>query len=96
MFNIEPSLPYLVGERRSPFMPLHFTQSCPTCGRRLQVHTRLLGQAVSCQHCHAQFLAGIVDDVAPAHDSSQDILARAEAVLRRTEPLGKVAPAVLR
>ena len=65
-------------------MPLHFTQSCPTCGRRLQVHTRLLGQNVACQHCHGQFMAGANDDV-PAHDSSLDLLARAEAMLKRTE-----------
>ena len=64
-------------------MPLHFTQSCPTCGRRLQVHTRLLGQNVACQHCCGQFIAGTSED-APAHDSSHDLLARAEAMLKRT------------
>ena len=65
-------------------MPLHFTQSCPTCGRRLQVHTRLLGQNVACQHCHGQFIAGTSNGTSQ-NDSSHDLLARAEAMLRRTE-----------
>jgi ribosomal protein L37AE/L43A len=69
-------------------MPLHFTQSCPTCGRRLQVHTRLLGQNVACQHCHGQFTAGASED-ASRHDSSHDLLARAEAMLKLTETHGR-------
>ena len=66
-------------------MPLHFTQSCPTCGRRLQVHTRLLGQQVACQHCHAEFTAGANEEALAAGDSSQDLLARAEAMLKLTQ-----------
>jgi ribosomal protein L37AE/L43A len=68
-------------------MPLHFTQSCPTCGRRLQVHTRLLGQQVACQHCHAQFYAGATEESLPSTDSSQDLLARAEVMLKMTQPI---------
>ncbi len=71
-------------------MPLHFTQSCPTCGRRLQVHTRLLGQQVACQHCHAHFCAGISEASSPTPDSSEDVLARAEAMLRRTDPSTRI------
>jgi hypothetical protein len=67
-------------------MPLHFTQSCPTCGRRLQVHAHLLGQQVACQHCHAQFVAGSTDEFSITHDPSHDLLARAEAMLKRTQP----------
>ena len=66
-------------------MPLHFTQSCPTCGRRLQVHARLYGHNVACQHCHAEFVAG-VEEESPQKDSSTDLLARAEAMLKATEP----------
>lgn len=65
-------------------MPLHFTQSCPTCGRRLQVHTRLFGQQVACQHCHAEFTAGANGESAASADASKDLLARAEAMLNLT------------
>jgi len=39
------------------FMPVSFTQSCPTCGRRIQIRASLLGCIVGCQHCHAVFEA---------------------------------------
>lgn len=67
-------------------MPLHFTQSCPTCGRRLEVHTRLWGQRVACQHCHAEFLAGAAEDERSQADSGYSLLARAEAALQRSQP----------
>jgi len=68
-------------------MPLHFTQSCPTCGRRLEVHTRLLGQQVACQHCKAEFVAGSRDDNHDTlSDSSYNLLARVELALQRTQP----------
>jgi len=76
-------------------MPLHFTQSCPTCGRRLQVHTRLLGQNVSCQHCHAEFMAGFQEDNVRSTDRSQDLLARAEAMLKITQPVDPPSPAII-
>lgn len=66
-------------------MPLHFTHSCPTCGRRVQVHTRLLGQKVACQHCHAEFVAGSADDDQSWGDSSDSLLARVEAALKRSQ-----------
>jgi hypothetical protein len=67
-------------------MPLHFTQSCPTCGRRLEVHTRLLGQKVACQHCNAEFFAGFNDDDHLLANPPNDLLARVEAALNRTQP----------
>lgn len=73
-------------------MPLHFTQSCPTCGRRLQVHTRLFGQQVACQHCHAEFTAGSSAEASAVLDSSQDLLARAEAMLKLTQTDALPAP----
>lgn len=71
-------------------MPLHFTQSCPTCGRRLEVHTRLLGQKVACQHCNAEFVAGCSDDEPLATQPTNDLLARVEAMLNQTEPVTPV------
>ena len=38
-------------------MSVRFTQSCPTCGRRIQVRASLMGCEVRCQHCHAVFVA---------------------------------------
>ena len=35
----------------------YFVQSCPTCGRRLQVRIEYLGKEVMCQHCRAHFHA---------------------------------------
>jgi ribosomal protein L37AE/L43A len=67
-------------------MPLHFTQSCPTCGRRVQVHTRLLGQKVACQHCHAEFVASAADDAQSWGDSSYNLLARVDEALKRSQP----------
>jgi len=34
-----------------------FLQTCPTCGRQLQVHVQHLGKMVSCQHCRGRFTA---------------------------------------
>lgn len=38
-------------------MSVRFTQSCPTCGRRIEVRTSLMGCDVRCQHCDAVFVA---------------------------------------
>ncbi|MDR1958663.1 MAG: hypothetical protein LBQ54_06425 [Planctomycetaceae bacterium] len=35
----------------------YFIQSCPTCGRRLQIRVEYLGRDVSCYHCSARFPA---------------------------------------
>lgn len=71
-------------------MPLHFTQSCPTCGRRVQVRASLVGYTVVCQHCSAEFEARSInrtcdsigdDDVG---ESSKDpLMARVEEALKR-------------
>lgn len=75
-------------------MPLRFTQSCPTCGRRLQVPTHLYGKAVACQHCRAEFTAGAKEAVRALRDSSQDLLARAEAMLNLTHGVGSGSPLI--
>ncbi len=69
-------------------MPLQFTQSCPTCGRRLEVPTRLYGETVACQHCCAEFQAGASQAVVGKTDN---LLARVEAALSRSD----AAPMVL-
>lgn len=38
-------------------MSVRFTQSCPTCGRRVQIQASLLGRTVACQHCQGEFVA---------------------------------------
>jgi len=38
-------------------MSVKFTQSCPTCGRRIRIRASLLGYTVACQHCRAEFVA---------------------------------------
>jgi hypothetical protein len=62
-------------------MPLYFKQSCPVCGRRLQVHSRLLGQQIACQHCSAEFYADSGDVNSEESEFSDRLLARAEELL---------------
>lgn len=64
-------------------MVLHFKQSCPVCGRRLEVPTRLLGQTIACQHCCAEFRSG--DEAAQSGRGSlaDELLARVDAALAR-------------
>ncbi len=72
-------------------MPLHFTQSCPTCGRRLEIPTRLLGQTVACQHCLAEFHSHSDDDTNPPWtDPTAALLARVDAALQRSQPKASV------
>jgi hypothetical protein len=78
-------------------MTLRFTQSCPTCGRRVEVRATLLGCTVACQHCRAEFVAepGISMELprgqAVQSDSSDDLMARVEELLQRTDqPTGSL------
>jgi len=68
-------------------MSIRFNQSCPTCGRRVDVRASLLGCAVACQHCGAEFIATANEDLSSLQDSTEDLLARAEAALQRAETL---------
>lgn len=66
-------------------MPLHFKQSCPVCGRRLEVPARLLGHTIGCQHCTAEFRAGEnQEESSSAADGGDALLARVEAILARS------------
>lgn len=35
----------------------YFHQTCPVCGRHLQVAVELLGLTVKCRHCSGRFVA---------------------------------------
>lgn len=71
-------------------MTIRFTQSCPTCGRRVDVRASLLGCEVACQHCGAEFIASANDDLGLNGDSGEALLARAEAALRRAADMVNV------
>ena len=70
-------------------MSIRFTQSCPTCGRRLQIRTSLLGCTVACQHCQAEFVAdsGLQPESrsceSVASDAADPLMTRVEEVLQR-------------
>ena len=72
-------------------MALRFTQSCPTCGRRVEIRAALLGCTVACQHCRAEFVAepGVSIDQPPASmgqaDSSDDLMARVDQLLQQSD-----------
>ncbi len=72
-----------------PEMSVRFTQSCPTCGRRLQIRASLLGCTVACQHCQAEFVADSGGSREPestdtdAMDSSDSLMLRVEQVLEK-------------
>lgn len=56
-----------------------FYQSCPTCGRQLQVEVQYLGRQVHCTHCRCAFVA--CDDVHGRRDGAVSTLERAEQLL---------------
>lgn len=66
-------------------MPIKFTQSCPTCGRRIDVRASLLGCTVACQHCGAEFTATASEETVLRQDSGEELLRRVEQALRRAE-----------
>lgn len=35
----------------------YYLQSCPTCGRHLQIRIEYMGRRVICYHCSASFIA---------------------------------------
>ncbi len=70
-------------------MSVRFTQSCPTCGRRLQIRASLLGCTVACQHCQAEFVADSEAKTLPEssevkpQDSPDELMLRVELALER-------------
>lgn len=65
-------------------MPLtYYLQSCPTCGRRLQIRIEYLGRQVICYHCNGSFIA--LDSEQVNHHSHADYCQPHEPTL--CEPL---------
>ncbi len=63
----------------------YYLQSCPTCGRRLQIRVEYLGRKVVCYHCRAMF-------VAQNPDSQRHVNSDAEEILRRVDELLNAGP----
>ena len=80
-------------------MSIRFTQSCPTCGRRIQVQATLLGHSVACPHCQAEFTANGDQPAVPHSDSGQpaaapatdSLMARVERALAKADAAQTVA-----
>ena len=66
-------------------MSVRFSQSCPTCGRRIEVRTALLGHVVACQHCGAEFVAGPAGESSGDPSQTPDLMLRVERALQRTQ-----------
>ncbi len=71
-------------------MSVRFTQSCPTCGRRVQISASLLGCTVACQHCQGEFVAksgleGEISDCGELQNlgASDPLMDRVEQALER-------------
>ena len=59
---------------------IRFSQSCPTCGRRVEVRSTLLGRTVACQHCTAQFVA-TTSNHHQMSDEQHNLMARVDRAL---------------
>ncbi len=68
-------------------MTHRFVQPCPTCGRKLEISIELLGRAVACQHCTAEFTAADPTSNQSILDDNQTLLARVERVLANADTL---------
>ncbi|MCM2370555.1 response regulator [Aporhodopirellula aestuarii] len=71
-------------------MSIKFTQSCPTCGRRIDIRASLLGCTVACQHCGAEFTANANEQSRIGREPTEDLLDRVEKALRRAEEASMV------
>ncbi len=71
-------------------MATYFSQSCPTCGRKLQVRVQFLGRQLSCRHCHGEFMAAQIDERQP-NLQSRELMNRVDRLLRST-PQNEVTP----
>lgn len=68
-------------------MTHRFVQPCPTCGRKLEIGVDLLGRAVACQHCSAEFTAADPSSIPSILDDDSALLARVEQALQRADHL---------
>jgi hypothetical protein len=60
-------------------VPMHFQQSCPTCGRRLRILVQHLGWHVSCTHCGRTFVAR--DETQQADGGCRSLLDQVDRLL---------------
>ena len=72
-------------------MSVRFTQCCPTCGRRIQIQTTLLGRTVACQHCQAEFVSRLESEqelppvnAQASQTESDPLMARVDALLAQS------------
>ncbi|TWU41790.1 hypothetical protein Poly41_00820 [Novipirellula artificiosorum] len=70
---------------------VRFTQSCPRCGRRVEIRASLLGCTVACQHCNAEFIASAQVSGSEHAEKADDLLARVELALKRAEDQAALA-----
>ncbi len=85
----QPARPDHHGKKGRPYPPsatsiaTYFQQSCPTCGRPLQVPVEHLGHRVFCTHCRCAFVS--CDEALGHHDGADggrcSVLERAERLL---------------
>ena len=72
-------------------MSVHFTQPCPTCGRRVQIQASLLGCTVACQHCKGEFVAeaGLdreaAEGILKVDEASDPLMVRVQRALQRAD-----------
>ncbi len=69
----------------SSSVSVHFTRSCPTCGRRVEIRAALLGRTVACQHCGAEFTATASDDPSQHIDEGHRLMDRVERALQQAD-----------
>ena len=62
-----------------------FVQSCPVCGRRLNVRVEHLGKIVECSHCRGKFVAADPSSQRGAATTAQSLLHKADLLLKRAE-----------
>ncbi len=64
----------------------YFVQTCPVCGRRLQIRVEYLGKKVVCQHCRGELVASDPTTVRCDHpQSAPTSLQRANELLESIE-----------
>lgn len=61
-----------------------FLQSCPVCGRHLEVRVRYLGKQVSCIHCSGTFVAAYPQYGTAKGEARNDLVGRANRLLSET------------
>lgn len=63
-----------------------FVQTCPTCGRALEVRVWYLGREVMCRHCGAPFIASLPNENGGGVDFSESaLMRRADELLEMAE-----------